>query len=146
MAFLVIATEFFGGIALIAGFLTRVAAVGIAIDMVVAVLWCISSLAKSGGACQYAGSSGPTGDDGKGMLNYANLVGLAIDGEMSNLYVPGDQTNLPAGAARYRRHGLRAHRQLHHRILSRCSPPHPRPGRDPSAHINQVAKTEGGMS
>jgi hypothetical protein len=101
MAFLVIATEFFGGIALIAGFLTRVAAVGIAIDMVIAVLWCISSLAKSGGACQYAGSSGPTGDDGKGMLNYANLVGLAIDGEMSNLYVPGDQTNLPASAARY---------------------------------------------
>jgi putative oxidoreductase len=38
MAFLAIATEFFGGIALIGGLLTRVAAVGIAIDMVVAVL------------------------------------------------------------------------------------------------------------
>jgi putative oxidoreductase len=38
MAFLAIATEFFGGIALVAGFLARVAAVGIAIDMVVAVL------------------------------------------------------------------------------------------------------------
>lgn len=38
MAFLAIAAEFFGGIALILGFLTRLAAIGIAIDMVVAVL------------------------------------------------------------------------------------------------------------
>ncbi len=41
------------------------------------------------------------GDNGKGMLNYANLVGFAIDDEISNLYVPGEQTNLPSSAARY---------------------------------------------
>jgi hypothetical protein len=41
------------------------------------------------------------GDNGKGMLNYANLVGYAIDDEISNLYVPGRTTNLPASAARY---------------------------------------------
>lgn len=38
LAFLGIATEFFGGIALIVGFLTRIAAIGIAIDMLVAIL------------------------------------------------------------------------------------------------------------
>jgi hypothetical protein len=41
------------------------------------------------------------GDSGKGMLNYANLVGFAIDDEISNLYVPGRQTDLPASASRY---------------------------------------------
>ena len=41
------------------------------------------------------------GDDGKGMLNYANLVGFAIDDEISNLYVPGRETNLKASASRY---------------------------------------------
>ena len=41
------------------------------------------------------------GDNGKGMLNYANLVGYAIDDEISNLYVPGRHTNLPASSARY---------------------------------------------
>jgi hypothetical protein len=41
------------------------------------------------------------GDNGKGMLNYANLVGFAIDDEVSNLYVPGRATNMPASAARY---------------------------------------------
>jgi hypothetical protein len=41
------------------------------------------------------------GDNGNGMLNYANLVGFAIDDEISNLYVPGRQTNLPASAERY---------------------------------------------
>jgi len=41
------------------------------------------------------------GDNGNGMLNYANLVGFAIDDEISNLYVPGRQTDLPASAARY---------------------------------------------
>lgn len=41
------------------------------------------------------------GDNGKGMLNYANLVGFAIDDEISNLYVPGRETNLPASGARY---------------------------------------------
>jgi hypothetical protein len=41
------------------------------------------------------------GDNGKGMVNYANLVGYAIDDEISDLYVPGRQTNLPASAERY---------------------------------------------
>ena len=41
------------------------------------------------------------GDDGKGMPNYANLFGYAIDDEVSNLYVPGRETNLPASAERY---------------------------------------------
>ncbi|MGC1462911.1 MAG: hypothetical protein WA802_11965 [Terracidiphilus sp.] len=41
------------------------------------------------------------GDDGKGMLNYGNLVGFAFDDEISNLYVPGQQTDLPASASRY---------------------------------------------
>lgn len=41
------------------------------------------------------------GDDGKGMLNYANLVGFAIDDEIANLYVPGQQTNAHSTAVRY---------------------------------------------
>jgi hypothetical protein len=41
------------------------------------------------------------GDNGKGMLNYANLVGFGIDDEISNLYVPGRQTNGRATAERY---------------------------------------------
>ncbi len=41
------------------------------------------------------------GDNGKGMINYANLVGFALDDEVSNLYVPGRETNLPASASRY---------------------------------------------
>jgi hypothetical protein len=41
------------------------------------------------------------GDNGKGMVNYANLVGFAIDDEISNLYVPGRETDLPASAERY---------------------------------------------
>ncbi|MGA8670687.1 MAG: hypothetical protein WB679_12465 [Terracidiphilus sp.] len=41
------------------------------------------------------------GDNGKGMINYANLGGFAIDDEVSNLYVPGRETNLPASSARY---------------------------------------------
>jgi hypothetical protein len=41
------------------------------------------------------------GDNGKGMVNYADLVGFAIDDEIGNLYVPGQQTNLPATAERY---------------------------------------------
>ena len=40
-------------------------------------------------------------DYGKGMLNYANLVGFAIDDEIANLYVPGRQTNASASAQRY---------------------------------------------
>ena len=41
------------------------------------------------------------GDDGKGMPNYANLVGFAIDDAIGNLYIPGQQTDFPASAKRY---------------------------------------------
>jgi hypothetical protein len=41
------------------------------------------------------------GDNGKGMVNYADVVGFAIDDEIGNLYVPGQRTNLPSSAARY---------------------------------------------
>jgi hypothetical protein len=41
------------------------------------------------------------GDNGKGMVNYANLVGFPIDLEIANLYVPGERTNLPSTARRY---------------------------------------------
>jgi len=41
------------------------------------------------------------GDNGKGMLNYADLAGFAIDDAIGNLYVPGQQTNLPASVERY---------------------------------------------
>jgi hypothetical protein len=41
------------------------------------------------------------GDSGKGMPNYANLVGFAIDDEISNLYVPGRKTDLGSSASRY---------------------------------------------
>jgi len=40
-------------------------------------------------------------DYGKGMPNYANLVGFPIDDEISNLYVPGRQTDAGATAERY---------------------------------------------
>jgi hypothetical protein len=40
-------------------------------------------------------------DHGHGMLNYAFIVGSLIDGEISNLYVPGQQTRGSATAARY---------------------------------------------
>jgi hypothetical protein len=41
------------------------------------------------------------GDNGKGMVNYADLLGFAIDDEIGNLYVPGQRTDLPASAERY---------------------------------------------
>lgn len=41
------------------------------------------------------------GDDGQGMMNYANLVGFAIDDEIGNLYVPGRKTDLGSSVARY---------------------------------------------
>jgi hypothetical protein len=41
------------------------------------------------------------GDNGKGMLNYGTLLGYGIDDEITNLYVPGQQTNGPATARRY---------------------------------------------
>ena len=41
------------------------------------------------------------GDNGRGMINYANLAGFTIDDAISNLYVPGQQTNFRASASRY---------------------------------------------
>ena len=41
------------------------------------------------------------GDNGKGMVNYADIVGFAIEDEIGNFYVPGQKTNLPASAERY---------------------------------------------
>jgi hypothetical protein len=41
------------------------------------------------------------GDDGEGMINYADIVGAAIQDEVNNLYVPGRETNLSASASRY---------------------------------------------
>lgn len=41
------------------------------------------------------------GDSGKGMPNYANLVGFASDDTIANLYVPGRETTLGATADRY---------------------------------------------
>jgi hypothetical protein len=41
------------------------------------------------------------GDNGKGMLNYADLIGAGIDDEIANLYVPGRETNGAATAQRY---------------------------------------------
>ena len=41
------------------------------------------------------------GDNGRGMLNYASLLGSAIDLGISNIYVPGEQTHLSADLTRY---------------------------------------------
>ncbi len=41
------------------------------------------------------------GDNGKGMVNYADLVGFAFDDAAGDLYVPGQQTNFRASAERY---------------------------------------------
>jgi hypothetical protein len=41
------------------------------------------------------------GDDGRGMVNYADLVGFAVEDGVNDLYVPGQQTNIRASAARY---------------------------------------------
>ncbi len=41
------------------------------------------------------------GDNGRGMPNYAFLVGSAISGEFANFYVPDQQTNLRATSTRY---------------------------------------------
>jgi hypothetical protein len=41
------------------------------------------------------------GDNGRGMLNYADLLGFAIDDEIGNLYIPGRETDLRASAERY---------------------------------------------
>jgi len=40
-------------------------------------------------------------DSGKGMLNYANIIGFAACDGISNLYVPGRETDLTASASRY---------------------------------------------
>ncbi len=41
------------------------------------------------------------GDNGRGMVNYADLVGFAFDDAVGDLYVPGQQTNFRASAERY---------------------------------------------
>jgi len=41
------------------------------------------------------------GDNGRGMLNYADLLGFGIDDEIGNLYVPGRETNARATGERY---------------------------------------------
>jgi len=41
------------------------------------------------------------GDSGKGMVNYADLVGFAFEDGVDDLYVPGQKTNFRASAARY---------------------------------------------
>ncbi len=41
------------------------------------------------------------GDNGKGMVNYADLVGFIFDDAVGDLYVPGQQTNFRASAERY---------------------------------------------
>jgi hypothetical protein len=41
------------------------------------------------------------GDDGEGMINYADLAGFGIDDEVANLYVPGRETRASATAQRY---------------------------------------------
>jgi hypothetical protein len=71
------------------------------------------------------------GDNGKGMLNYADLVGFAIDDEIGNFYVPGQQTNLRASADRA---GYRAGRQLHYRVPARHRQPFPRARSAGAAH------------
>jgi hypothetical protein len=86
-------------------------------------------------------------DSGKGMLNYANLLGYAIDDEISNLYVPGRQTDASATAARYATGiaftpidnfiteflpDVASHIHIQVVILQRI--------------INQVARTEGGAA
>jgi hypothetical protein len=40
-------------------------------------------------------------DNGRGMVNYSDVVGAAADDEISNLYVPGRRTNLSSSAARF---------------------------------------------
>jgi hypothetical protein len=41
------------------------------------------------------------GDNGEGMVNYADLAGFVFDDAIGSLYVPGVQTNFRAGAERY---------------------------------------------
>ncbi len=41
------------------------------------------------------------GDNGRGMINYADLGGFAIDDAIGNLYVPGQQTRFSASSERY---------------------------------------------
>jgi hypothetical protein len=41
------------------------------------------------------------GDNGRGMVNYANLVGYAVDDAIGNTYLPGRDTRWGASATRY---------------------------------------------
>jgi len=87
------------------------------------------------------------GDDGKGMLNYGDILGAAIQDGVNNLYVPGRETNLPASTSRYAiglatapidnfvsefLPDLARHIHLQVVVIQRI--------------INQVAKTDGGQS
>ena len=55
------------------------------------------------------------GDNGKGMVNYADLAGFAFDDAIGDLYVPGQQTNFRASAGALRASAWPPpHRQLHH--------------------------------
>jgi putative oxidoreductase len=47
LAYLTVFSQFMGGLALIFGFLTRIAALGIAVDMIVAIFWFIFRTAYS---------------------------------------------------------------------------------------------------
>ena len=79
--------------------------------------------------------SGRRATIGRGMLNYANIVGFAIDGGISNLYVPGQQTQFSASAKRYVI-GL-ATAPIDNFVIgvpARRRPPHSRTGRHHPAH------------
>jgi hypothetical protein len=41
------------------------------------------------------------GDNGQAMVNYADLVGFALEDGVNDLYVPGQKTNFRSSAARY---------------------------------------------
>ena len=86
-------------------------------------------------------------DNGKGMPNYANVFGYAIGDEISNLYVPGRETNLTASAERY---GIGLATAPIDNLITEFVP-------DLASHvhvrvvliqriINQVAKAEGGAT
>ena len=90
------------------------------------------------------------GDNGKGMLNYANLMGYAIEEEISNFYVPGRQTNASATALRYASAlAFHPHWQLRHRVRSRRLPPYSRAERHhPKNHqpSGEVREPRGAVS
>ena len=85
------------------------------------------------------------GDNGKGMLNYSNIIGFPIGAEISDLYVPGVQTDVHATVTRVVTGAALAPtdnfiteflpdvaRHIHFRVVFM------------QQIINQVARTEGG--